>query len=464
MGNATAVASEAGKRAVVGKLLKVVGVIFGLAVIVGNTIGGGILRTPANVAIHLPTPWLFIAAWLIGGCYALLGSNSVAELGAAIPKAGGQYAFAIRALGKYAGFVVGWSDALSTAGAVTAVAIVFGEYLPGFVPALTGHTTATAAVVILVFGVINWRGIVWGGRTQEVTTLLKAVAFAGLIIACFVYTPQVPIPAAPAPPPIPTGISLVAAFVIALQGIIYTYDGWTGVIYFSEEVKEPGRDIPRAMFGGVLVVMAIYILLNCALLYVLPIGTIATSEFPAALAAKTLFGDNGDTVIRLLALVTTMSCINACQMMTARTLFGMSRDGLFHHSAERVNRGGTPSVALWMGVAIAIGFLYLKEFDRVAAVMAFFYVVNYTISFLAVFILRRREPNLKRPFRAWGHPYTTGLALIGSIAFLVGAVMSDKENSPWAVAALAVSYPIYRVVRATSQTDKPSRKRRRKRR
>ncbi len=437
-----------------GSLLRVLGVAFGLAVIIGNTIGGGILRTPGTVAASLPTPPLFIGVWLLGGLYALLGAVSVAELGAAIPRAGGQYTFASRAIGRYAGFVVGWSDWLSTCGSATAAGIVIGEYLPTFVPALEGRTTAIAVAVILVFTFIQWCGVVWGGRTQELTSLLKALAFIALIVACFAVAAPAGAVTAVEAPPAPSGFAIAAAVVIALQGVLYTYDGWTGVIYFSEEVHDPGRDVPRAMIGGVLLVIAIYVLLNAALLWVLPIGAIAASKLPAGLAAETIFGARGDTVIRVLAILSMLSAINAFMMMASRTLFGMSRDGLFHHVASRVNRGGTPAIALWIGAAVAIAFLFVGAFDQVVAVLAFFFVVSYTVSFSAVFILRWREPELERPYRAWGFPFTTGLVLIGSIVFLIGAVLSDRENSKWALGALAVSYPIYWLTqRTTDHTD-----------
>lgn len=426
-----------------GSLLRVLGVAFGLAVIIGNTIGGGILRTPGTVAASLPTPALFIGVWLLGGLYALLGAVSVAELGAAIPRAGGQYTFASRAIGRYAGFVVGWSDWLSTCGSATAAGIVIGEYLPTFIPMLEGQTTAIAVAVILVFTFIQWCGVVWGGRTQELTSLLKALAFIALIVACFAVAAPAGAVTAVEAPPAPSGFAIAAAVVIALQGVLYTYDGWTGVIYFSEEVHDPGRDVPRAMIGGVLLVIAIYVLLNAALLWVLPIGAIAASKLPAGLAAETIFGARGDTVIRVLAILSMLSAINAFMMMASRTLFGMSRDGLFHRVASRVNRGGTPAIALWIGAAVAIAFLFVGAFDQVVAVLAFFFVVSYTVSFSAVFILRWREPELERPYRAWGFPFTTGLVLIGSIVFLIGAVLSDRENSKWALGALAVSYPIY---------------------
>src|SRR5919107_4246918 len=170
-----------------GRLLRVLGVAFGLAVTVGITIGMGILRTPGEVARQLPNPWLFLGAWALGGVYALFGAVSVAELGTMIPRSGGFYVFARRALGEYPGFVVGWSDWLSTCGTVSAVALVMGEYAGLLVPALAGREVAVASSVALAFALLQWRGVRWGSRSQELTSLLKTLAFAALIAACFAY-------------------------------------------------------------------------------------------------------------------------------------------------------------------------------------------------------------------------------------------------------------------------------------
>src|SRR5215213_11798294 len=170
-----------------GRLLRVLGVVFGLAVTVGITVGMGILRTPGEVAAQLPNPWLFLGVWALGGVYALCGAVSVAELGTMIPRSGGFYLFARRALGEYPGFVVGWSDWLSTCGTVAAVALVIGEYAGVLVPALAGRDVLVASSVTVAFALLQWRGVRWGGRSQELTSLLKTLAFAALIAACFAW-------------------------------------------------------------------------------------------------------------------------------------------------------------------------------------------------------------------------------------------------------------------------------------
>jgi len=431
-----------------GRLLRVLGVGFGLAVIIGNTIGAGIFRTPGVVAAELPNPWLFFAVWIVGGLYALLGAISVAELGAMIPRSGGQYVFARYALGEYAGFIVGWSDWISTCGTTAAVALVIGEFTGALFPALAGRSVSIAAIVAIVFALLQWRGILWGSRVQNLTSFLKTLAFIALVVACFVLGGGGSVTGGAASDaatgPTATGLALMTALVLSLQSVIYTYDGWAGAVYFSEEVQNPGRDIPRSMFGGVLLVIGIYFLVNLALLYVLPIQRIAGQKFAAGLAAEVIFGAYGDSIFRALTIISMLSCINAYHLMATRVLFAMSRDGLFSKFTASVNAGGTPTAALFLSTIISLLFIVFGEtFEQVITVLAFFFVANYTISFISVFVLRRREPDKPRPYRAWGYPWTTALALLGSIAFLAGAVASDTRNSIYALLLLAASYPAF---------------------
>jgi APA family basic amino acid/polyamine antiporter len=418
---------------------------FGIAVIIGNTIGAGIFRAPGSIAQNLPYPWLFLSVWIIGGLYALLGAVSLAELGAMLPRSGGQYVFARYALGEYAGFIVGWSDWISTCGSTAAVALLIGQFAVLLFPQFAGSSVIIAVTIAVLFAVLQWRGVVWGSTTQNLTSLMKTLAFLVLIAAAFLFGHGASLTETLAKP---AAVGF-AAVVLALQSVIYTYDGWSGVIYFSEEVTNPGRDVPRAMFGGVLTVIAIYLLVNLALLYVLPISQIAGQDFAAGAAAQVVFGPHGNTIFLALTILSMLSAINAYHLMASRVLFALSRDGLFPSSGASVNKGGTPAVALFISAAIALLFIVFGQtFERVITILAFFFVANYTLSFISVFVLRRREPDKERPYRAWGYPWTTALALIGSILFLVGAIASDTRNSIYALALLAVSYPVFRFVRS----------------
>ncbi len=428
------------------KLLTVLGVTFGLAILVGNTIAAGILRTPGIIASHLPDFWLFISVWLIGGAYAILGANALAELGTMMPRSGGQYVFVRHGLGEYPGFIVGWSDWISTCGTTAAVSIVVGEYAVGLVPELRAQQVIALSVVV-VLTIVQWFGVRWGGWAQNVTSVIKAVVFVVFIAACFILGSRNP--AAPTAMQPEREVSLVFAFLVSLQAVIYTYDGWSAPIYFSEEMRDPGRSIPRAMFGGLAAVIVIYLLLNVAFARVVPIPTLAGQNLAAGAVAERLFGIYGDRVLRAIMVAALISAVNSNVLMAPRVLYAMSNDRLFWRGATEVNRGGTPDVALLISSVLAGAFIVTGTFDAVIAKLAFFFVANYALSFFALFVLRRREPDSPRPYRAWGHPVTTGLAVIASVAFLLAAIAGDLVNSLWALGLLFLSFPAYLLLRRT---------------
>ncbi len=436
-------------------LLRVLGVTFGLAILVGNTIGMGILRTPGEVAAQVPSVPLYLLVWLIGGVYALLGALTVAELGAMNPRSGGLYPLVHRALGPYWGFVSGWADWISTCCSTAAVAMVLGEYVGPLVPALSGGETVTASAVVLAFALLQWRGIRLGGGVQQFTSLIKAFALIGLALVVFAAgaPPAVAEVAAPATV-LPSGIALAAALVIALQSAIFTYDGWTAPVYFGEEVRDPARAIPRSMIGGLLLVLAIYFLLNLAFLMVVPITEMAGDPFVAATAAGRMFGPQGDSVLRVLMVISLIASVSALQLMASRVPHAMAGDGLFPALFRQVNPGGTPVAALFAGTALAIVLIASNSFNKILALMAFFFVANYVLVFTALFVMRRRAPDAPRPFRVPLYPWIPGLALLGSVAFLVAAILGDRDNSLVALLVLGLSWPAYWLARRLATGEK----------
>ena len=275
-----------------GRLITTLGVGFGIAVAIGNTIGAGIVRTPGEIAALLPSTGLFFAAWAAGGIYMTLGALQFAELGALLPQSGGQYNFARAALGDYAGFIVGWSDWISTAGSFAAVSIVFGEYTSDMIPAAHGHVRPLAAGVILLFALLQWKSMKVGSGVQDLTTILKAVLFLAVVAVCFFHS-ATPVTAVASRAAVPVGWPLFVAFIVALQAVIYTYDGWYGVVYFGGEVHNPGRDIPRAIFGTVFSVLAIYFLVNAAVVHLVSVREFAGSDFAMGIAARRVLGLGG---------------------------------------------------------------------------------------------------------------------------------------------------------------------------
>jgi len=432
---------------------------FGMAAAIGNTIAAGIVRTPGDVARLLPNAWMFLGVWVFGGLYAFSGASSMAELGAAIPRSGGQYNFSRRALGDYAGFIVGWSDWLSTCGTAAAVAIVIAEYSGALFPVLSGNLTVlghmrieliVAVFVILGFFVLQWRGIRWGSGAQLSTAALKTGAFLILVMACFLLggpAHRAAQQSTTSSLALPSGWPLIVAIMLGLQGVIYTVDGWDGIIYFGEEVRNPGRDIPRAIFGSVFSIMGIYLSLNLVALYILPMNEISGNNFVLGTVADRIFGKLGDPIIRSIMVISMLSCLNANQLFCSRTLYTMSCDGLFFRRAARVNPGGTPVMALFLSTVVGVLFLLTGTFERVIAMLSFFFVANYALSYASLFVLRKREPEMVRPYRAWGYPWTAGIALVASVLFLAGSILTDQKNAPWALATLVLSYPVFRVLK-----------------
>ena len=237
---------------------------------------------------HLASTWLILGLWLAGGVYAMLAAISVTELGTMLPETGGYFVFSRRVFGDATGFTVGWTNWIGQTSAIAYASIAFGEYLVSLVPSLAGRETLIGAFVIAIFGILQWSGLRSSSTVQQATSLIKALAFIALIAACFWFGGS----KAAAPAPMRTE-PLFVAIILSVQAIILTYDGWYEALYFTEEIKDPVRELPLSMIGGVAIVVVIYVLMNAALVYVLPLGEIAGSKLPAADAARRLFGESG---------------------------------------------------------------------------------------------------------------------------------------------------------------------------
>lgn len=418
------------------------GGVFAVCAVIGTTIGGGILYTPGTIAALLPDARWYLAVWVLGGLNALLGATVFAELGAMIPLSGGSYSFARRALGEYAGFFVGYTVWVLDCAANAALLLVVGEYAGWLVPALAGHAVATALASLLALAALNWRGVRGGGRIQVATTVAKTLALAALVVAAFLAPPHAAVPGAAAVA-MPHGGALAIAVILAMQGVIFTYDSYYCCIFFGEEVGEPGRAIPRAIFRGLAVVVPIYLLLNAAYLRVVPIAQIAHDPFVGGTAAEALFGTHGDVIIRVIVIVSVLGTINSVIMMTARLLLAMARDGLFVHQARRINAGGTPTTALALSTLGTAAFLASGTFNAVLGVVALLMAANYLLAYLSCVVLRWRAPDAPRPYRAWGYPWTTAAAIALGLVFVAGVALNDRRNSALALLLLIASYPVY---------------------
>ncbi|HWK31660.1 MAG TPA: APC family permease [Terriglobales bacterium] len=431
-----------------GHLLRVLGVAFGIAVTVGNTIGAGLLRTAGDVAKQLPDSKWFLGVWALGGVLAILAAFSLAELATRIPRSGGHFVFIRKALGDYPGFVIGWTDWLSNCSTTSTVSIVVGEYMGRLIPGMAPYGNWVAIAVVIGFGVLHWFGVRVGAGFQNLTTAIKAFGFFALIAACFIFAGN----AAPATPPsalmLPTGTGLLLALVLSTQAIIYTYDGFAGIIYFGDETKDPRRDIPKSIFGGTLLIIAIYLLTNAAIVRVLPISAVVGSNLAIGDAAQALWGSRALTMIEILIVVSLLAALNAYPMIASRILYTLGHDGLFWRAVDRVNEKGTPHIALGFCTVLSVLFiLWAKTLETVLALTAFFFACNYAGDMIALLVIRRRDPRTADVYRAWGFPVTTVIVLAVYVAFLFGSLRFDWANARWSLLLLVATYPVFWLAR-----------------
>jgi APA family basic amino acid/polyamine antiporter len=417
------------------ELRRLLGLAFGLAVIVGSTIGVGILRTPGLVAAQLHTSPAVLLMWLVGGLYTLLGAVCLAELGTMLPKAGGYYVYARRAFGDWVGFGVGWTDWLTYGTVLAYVSIGLAQFSAVLAPGLMDWVRPVAIAALLAMVALQWLGVKVSAWFQEWTTAVKFLAFLALVVAAFTMSPGNSDLAAAA-----TGAGTLTAtgVVLALQAVVIAYGGWQSALYFTEEDRNPARNLPRAMILGVVAVIVVYLLVNMALLAVLPISDLATSTLPGADAAARLAGGRGRQVLTILSIVSLLPLLNSIMMIGTRILFAMARDGMTPARLASVNAGGTPDLATSVTTGLAVALIASGTFESLIALASFFLAANYAICCVALIVLRRREPNAERPFRAWGYPWSAVIVVIGAVVFLGGMLAGDTENGLRALAFLGI--------------------------
>lgn len=431
------------------ELLKILGVGFGIAVTIGGTIGTGILRKPGPIAAQLGEPWLIMTVWIAVSIYAFLGTLCTIELGTSVPKAGAWYVYAQRAFGNYAGFVVGINSWLGTCAALGFGVYTMSEYMALLIPSLLGYEAYIAASILLVLTGIHWIGLALASNFQNVMSFLKAVGLFTFVAVCFIYGKEIsPADASLTTSKIIQTGSFIGPLIFSLQAIFYTYDGWHTAAYFTEEDKDPSKNLPKSMIGGVLLIIVIYLLCNMAILYILPMNELANSKLAAADAIRLIFGEGSGKIVTIFLMVSILGIVNAQMLFNPRVLYSMSRDGLFINAGTYVNKGGTPALAMPITATVAILLILAgkEACEKLSDIATFFFVLGYTSGFASLLALRKKEPLLPRPWKVPAYPVLPILMLIISLAFLVSAIFQDISSSWYALLFLVVSYPIFLVV------------------
>jgi APA family basic amino acid/polyamine antiporter len=431
-------------------LKKVLGVAFGISIVVGGTIGAGILRTPGSIAVLLPNKMLILFCWLLTGLYILLSASSYAELTTMLPKAGGAFNYIKRAFGSFAGFVSGWFDFILNSMAPAFFCVVLGEYVALLFPQLKVYTTIIALSFLSLFTLINLPSVKSGSITQQITSVLKIILLLILIVGCFFAHPIKNI-ALPIPQTTILNGGLLIAFFKAMQLILSTYDGWMSVSFFAEEDNNPGKNIPKSYFIGALTIIFLYVSINAAILYVLPVSVVAQSSLAASSAAAVAFGGWSSIFINVVAIFIVISILNAYMMIPSRILFGLSREGYFIRQAMLVNKGGTPYVSLLICYVLSAFAIVTNSYEQLFALGAVMLTVVTGFSFASLLQLRRKEPGLHRPYKAWGYPYVTILAFIVTLALFIGFAFSDYRSLLIVSVIFALSYPFYKLITKTNK-------------
>ncbi|MCL4171303.1 UNVERIFIED_CONTAM: hypothetical protein GTU68_026368, partial [Idotea baltica] len=329
------------------------------------------------------------------------------------------------------------------------------EYLALIFPSLESSIVPIAIAVLVILTGFHLVGTAIGGRSQEIMSAIKAVGLLAFVVVCFSYGGEITkeTVSGGAIKRLGEG-SLLIAIIAALQGIFYTFDGWHTAAYFTEENTDATKNLPKAMISGVLSIIVIYLLVNLAILYVLPMEELQVSKLAAADAMAYIFGEESGRVITIFLLVSILGIMNTQVMMVPRTLYSMSRDGLFFKSAQKVNKGGSPAFAMILTCSLSVFLIFIgKETSgRLLDIATFYFVFAYAMGFASLLMLRKKEPNLPRPYKVPLYPFLPWMMLILSLTFLVGAVFSDSQNSLYAVIVLVLTYPVYRLVKVKNKS------------
>jgi basic amino acid/polyamine antiporter, APA family len=419
-----------------------------IAVLVGSTIGSGIFRVPAGVAERLQDPGPVMVAWVVGGIIALFGALTLAELAAAMPRSGGVFAYLLEGFGPLPAFLFGWSElTVIRASALGAIATIFAEYLGYFLAFTPSQVRHVAAAAIVVMGFLNYVGVKSAARFMNLITALKFGSLAGLALLAFAagqgswdhFSPAM------------SGGLQLSLLATALISIMWTYDGWADLSFMGGEVKDPGRTLPLALILGTSAIVVVYLLLNLAYIYLVPLVEMGRAPLIAATAAEriTVFGTAGAAVISGVVMVSCLGALTGSMMTGPRIFFAMADRGLFFRAIARVSpRFQSPSTAIWLATALGVVYVLLNDFQQLADKFILGIWPFYALAVAAVFVLRRTRPELERPYRTWGYPVVPALFLLASVGMVVNALVTDPVNTGITLGIIVAGVPAYYAWRA----------------
>lgn len=432
-----------------------------VAVVVGTVIGSGIFAVPKAMVLHTGSPGWVFAVWIFGGILTLFGALTYAELAAAMPEAGGEYAYLRTAYGPFFGFMYGWTQAwVAKSGSIATLATLFFYYLATFAPALEGLLFTiplpigpgggplevrwgqlASMAVILLLGFVNHFGVRIGGGVQIAVTILKV----GLILAIVVVGLTADVGSvANFSSSVPAAGGWVGFFA-ALVAALWAYDGWNNVSMVASEVKNPQRNLPLALIWGVLAVIVIYLLTNLAYFYVLPAEGVAKSDRVAAEMMRKVMGQSGAAAVSVAAMISIFAALNGSILSGSRVPYALAKDGLFFRACAAVHPAfGTPSnsillLSVWSSVLVLTG-----RYEELYTMVIFPSWILYAMAAASVIVLRRKRPDLARPYKTIGYPVVPVLFVVVAGALIVSTLFNSPRESVLGLGIIAVGVPFYR--------------------
>lgn len=435
------------------RLPRTVGLLPAIMVVIGITIGSGIFRVPARVAGLVGSPGMVAVAWVLGGILALFGAFTLAELAGMYPRSGGVFAYIEEGLGPLPAFLFGWSQlAVIRASALGAISTIFAEYFSHFVPLTDQQIHWVAAALIAGVGLLNYVGVKKASAVTNIATTLKYGALISLVILAFTS----PSGSTSNFTPLWVGGLGVSALATAMVSVMWAYDGWADLSYMSGEIKDPGRNLPRALIIGTLAIIVIYLLVNLAYMYLVPLPEIATSRLIAATAVERIpfLGAAGAGLIAAVVMVSTFSSVNGTMMASPRIFFGMADRGLFFPIIARVSpRFQSPSTAILLATALGVVYVLFNDFQQLADKFVLGIWPFYIMAVLSVFVIRRRSPDLPRPYRVIGYPVVPIVFLLSAIGMIANALLTDPVGTGVTLGIIVVGIPVYFIGRATGKIN-----------
>jgi APA family basic amino acid/polyamine antiporter len=426
-----------------GELLRALGLSDTIALVIGTVIGSGVFLVPADIARAVHGPGAMLAVWVVGGLFTLLGAMSLAELGAALPHAGGLYTYIARAFGTLPGFLCGWMlFTVGTSGSIATLAAALPIYVGGFLPLTPAAGKAIGLAAIAFFTAVNLFGVRHGARAQNVLTALKVGGLIAMVAAIFAL-PSSPQPAGGALP----GQVGLAAFGTALVAVLWAYEGWHDVSFAAGEMREPQRNFPRGLIGGTAVIIVLYLAANLAYLHVLSPQEIASSERVALTAIRRVAGETGARLLTAAILCSILGAMNALVLAGPRAYYQMARDGLLFERFGRVHPSWrTPAEAILLqGAWSSLLVLFIGSFSQLFTYVIFGAWIFYAAAVAGVIALRRKEPALPRPFRVPGYPLVPLLFVAGAAFLVLNTLVATPRESLIGLSFIALGIPLYMV-------------------